>query len=203
MQDIKIEQWNDFEIRFVKRNDEWWAVLKDVCDVLGLRTDKAKSRLNKDHLSKVPLNTAGGKQEMLIVNEFGIYDTVFQSRKKEAIEFRYWIYEMVSELRKQSGLEGFEVFRMLDKEHQKEMMKSLRDSLSNPVRVDFIKANVISNKAVSTKYGFDKMIKKKDMSPDMLKDREPILEDTVKLMEVKDKFGLDIQVSNMIYERYN
>ena len=56
---------------------------------------------------------------MLIINEFGIYDTVFQSRKKEAVEFRYWVYEAIKSMRFAIGLEGFQVFRMLDKEHQK------------------------------------------------------------------------------------
>lgn len=42
-----------------------------------------------------------------------------------------------------SGLEGFQIFRMLDKEHQKEMMGKLSHALQHPVRVDFIKANTI------------------------------------------------------------
>lgn len=110
--------------------------------------------------------------------------------------------DMLSELRKATGLEGFEVFRMLDKEHQKEAMKTLRDNLRQPTRVDFIKANSITNKAISNRYGYPKMIKKKDMSPQMLADREPILEDTVELMGVKDKFNLDIGVSENIYKKY-
>lgn len=199
---MKIEKWNGYEIRFVMKNDEWWAVLKDICDALGLKTWKVKQRLKEDLLSKYTLKTKGGIQEMLIVNEFGIYDTVFQSRKQEAIDFREWVYKMLAELRKDIGLEGFQIFRMLDKGHQKEMMKHLRDSLKNPVRVDFIKANTITNKAVSTKHGYPKMVKKSDMTPQMLVEREEILEDTVELMSVNEKFDLGISVSEKVYNKH-
>ena len=140
---------------------------------------------------------------MLIVNEFGIYDAVFQSRKKEAKQFRRWVYDLLKELREAEGLAGFEIFRQLDKEHQKAEMKKLRDGLKQPVRVDFIKANTITNKAVSNKHGLPKMVKKGDMTPEMLKEREPILEDTVKLMGMKDEFGLDISVSDAVYKKYS
>lgn len=197
---MKTEIWNGYPIRFVENDGEWWAVLKDVCDALGLKTYDVSRRI-KDMVSTHNLETAGGKQQMLIVNEFGIYDTVFQSRKSEAKEFRYWVYEMLKQLRQATGLEGFQIFRMLDKEHQKEAMRHLQQSLRNPVRVDFIKANTIANKAISNRYGYPKMVKKADMTPQMLVEREPILEDTVELMGVNDKYDLGISVSEQIYKK--
>lgn len=197
---MKTEIWNGYPIRFVEKNGEWWAVLKDVCDALGLKTYDVSRRI-KDMVSTHNLETVGGKQQMLIVNEFGIYNTVFQSRKSEAKEFRYWVYEMLKQLRQATGLEGFQIFRMLDKEHQKEAMRHLQQSLKNPVRVDFIKANTIANKAISNRYGYPKMVKKADMTPQMLVEREPILEDTVELMGVNDKYDLGISVSEQIYKK--
>lgn len=197
---MKTEIWNGYPIRFVEKDGEWWAVLKDVCDALGLKTYDVSRRI-KDMVSTHNLETAGGKQQMLIVNEFGIYDTVFQSRKSEAKQFRYWVYEMLKQLRQATGLEGFQIFRMLDKEHQKEAMRHLQQSLKNPVRVDFIKANTIANKAISNRYGYPKMVKKADMTPQMLVEREPILEDMVELMGVNDKYDLGISVSEQIYKK--
>lgn len=92
---------------------------------------------------------------------------------------------------------------MMDKEHQKECMSLLQNGLKNPVRVNFIKANTVANKAISNKYGYSKMLKKNDMTPQMLVEREPILEDTVDLMKTKDKFGLDLSVSQLIYQKYS
>lgn len=201
---MKVENWSGHEIRFVEVKGEWWAVLKDVCDALGIYTKKAVQRLDGEVLKRyhVP-DSLGRDQEMLIVNEYGIYDTIFRSNKPEAKQFRRWVYDLLKELREADGLAGFEIFRQLDKEHQKAEMKKLRDGLKQPVRVDFIKANTITNKAVSNKHGLSKMVKKGDMTPEMLKEREPILEDTVKLMGMKDEFGLDISVSDAVYKKYS
>ena len=201
---MRKENWNGHGIRFVEVNGEWWAVLKDVCDALGLDTRMTSRRLEDEVLKRhVVDDSLGRDQEMLIVNEYGIYDTIFRSNKPEAKQFRRWVYDLLKELREADGLAGFQIFRQLDKEHQKAEMKKLRDGLKQPVRVDFIKANTITNKAVSNKHGLPKMVKKGDMTPEMLKVREPILEDTVKLMGMKDEFGLDISVSDAVYKKYS
>lgn len=197
---MKTELWNGYSIRFVEKDSEWWAVLKDVCAALNIQVRDVRRRLKDEVVSTHPIpDGLGREREMLIVNEFGVYDTVFQSRKPEAVEFRYWVYEMLKTLRQQTGLEGFQIFRMLDKEHQKEAMKRLHDSLHKPVRVDFIKANTIANKAISNKYGYPTMVKKSDMTPQMLEEREKILDDTVELMTTNDKFHLGLSVSEKIY----
>lgn len=199
----RTESWLGHEIRFVEKiPGEWWAVLADLTKALELSAREVGRRLPKDVVSKHPLSTAGGIQEMLVVNEYGIYETVFESRKKEAKEFKRWVFEIIKTLRQSTGLEGFQVFRMLDKDHQKEAMQKLRNSLTEPVRVDFIKANTIANKAVSSKYGHPKMIKKDQMTPDMLVSRQEILEDTVELMGTTERFGLNIGVSETIYKKH-
>lgn len=49
---MKVENWNGHAIRFVERNGEWWAVLKDVCDALGLQANLTARRLDNGVLSK-------------------------------------------------------------------------------------------------------------------------------------------------------
>lgn len=198
---MKVENWNGHKIRFVEKDGQWWAVLKDVCDALALRTDAVRNRLGDDPVSNGCVSDARGRsQEMLIVNEFGLYDTVFQSRKPEAKQFRHWVYTMLKNLREASGLEGYEVFKMLDREHQRKQMEALCRGLKRPVQVDFIKANTIANKAISNRYGYPKMVKKADMTSQMLTDREPVLEDTVQLMTLNYRYGLGVSVSEAIYQ---
>lgn len=201
---LKTENWNGHEIRFVEREDgEWWAVAADVATALGYRHTPHMLRVLEDDQKDVRIvDTPGGKQEMAIVSEIGIYTVIMRSRRKEAVQFQKWVYGVIRTLRQQTGLEGFQIFRMLDKEHQRAAMERLRQSLREPVRVDFIKANTIANKAVSTRYGYPKMLKKGEMSPEMLVDREPILDDTVELMSVVDRFGLPVKVSDAIYQKY-
>ena len=198
----KLENWNGNSIRFVEHNGEWWAVLSDITRALNLRTDKVRSRLEDDHLSRVGIKDRMGRtQETLIVNEFGIYEAIFSSRKKEAKQFKKWVFETIKQLRQVAGLEGFQVFRMLDKEHQKQAMAKLETGLKSVSKRDLIKANTIAKKAVSNKYGFSKMVGKSDMTESMLKDREEILDDTVELMVMRDKFELDFSVADTIYSR--
>ncbi|MBS6956062.1 MAG: phage repressor protein [Enterocloster asparagiformis] len=198
---MKTELWNGYPIRFVEITGEWWAVAKDVAKALGYR-DAHNMIRNLDQKDKGThfLSTPGGTQELLVITEFGIYDAVFSSHKPEAKAFKRWVFTVLKTLRHQSGIEGFQVFRMLDKEHQKEMMSKLNRRLKKPKRVDFIKANTIANKAVSIKHDYPKMVRKADMTPEMLVDRQELLEATVELMEIKDKYGLDLSVSEEVYK---
>lgn len=197
---MKTEIWNGHEIRFVNIDGEWWAVAKDIADALDYaETRTMTKRLKQKYLMSTVL--VGMNAKSLLLSEFGIYKAILGSHKPEAEEFEDWIFNIIKELRQSTGLEGFQVFRMLDKEHQKSAMKNLKKSLRKPARVDFIKANVIANKAVSNLHGFPKMVKKADMTPDMLVERQEILDETVELMGTKEKFGLDFSVAEKIYIR--
>lgn len=200
---IKVEKWNEYEIRFVEKDGEWWAVLADVCKALDLKTYHVKDRLEESLVSTDILTDANGRpHEYLIVNEFGIYDTIWSSRKPEAQAFKKWTYSILKLLREASGLEGFKVFRQLDEEYQKDRMTDIKVAIPNATKKHYCKANTIANKAVSLMHGLKKTIKKADMTPEMLKERQPILDDTVQLMTLQEKFNVDISVSKTIYDKY-
>jgi len=207
---MKTELWDGHNIRFVNHKGEWWAVAKDVCQALGLGSvTMALKRLDDDVCDLTSIEVTSDKkksrnsQEVNIINEFGVYKLIMTSRKAEAREFERWVFNIIKTLRKSTGLEGFEIFRLLDKEKQKEAMANLNSGLKKPIRIDFIKANTIANKAVSNKHGYPKMLKKADMPPDMLVDRQEILDDTVGLMTYKDKFNLNLSVSDEVYKMAN
>ena len=210
---MKIETWNGHSIRFIEREPgDWWAVALDVAEALEYKdcVNAIKQhcpQVVKHHLGvqtgiKSDGTPAQQTVQVNIIPERDVYRVVFRSNQPDAVSFQNWICDVLQELRRASGLEGFQVFRMLDKEHQKEMMHKLRDGLSHPVRVDFIKANTIANKAVSTNYGYPQMLKKDQMTPDMLLERQPILQDTVTLMEANDSFGLGLSISDAVYQKY-
>ena len=140
---MRIENWSGHDIRFVEHNGEWWAVLKDICDALGLRTAAVAQRLEPDMLERVPIegerNRPGKyKKEnydvisndvvkskkstntfyMLIVNDYGIYEALFASKRLEARKFRRWTADIMQKLRRSVGLEGYQVMRMTDPEIQ-------------------------------------------------------------------------------------
>ena len=199
---MKTEIWNGSKIRFVEIDNEWYAVAKDVAEALGYKdtVNALKKHVEKQDKLGCQITTSGQRRKVTVISEFGIYDLVFSSKLESAKKFKRWVFNVIKTLRESTGLQGFEVFRMLDKEHQKTAMNKLRDGLKRPVRVNFIKANTVANKAISNKYDYPKMIKKNEMTPQMLAERESILDDTVQLMELQDKYGLDLSVSKTIYE---
>ncbi|MFT8823674.1 Bro-N domain-containing protein [Liquorilactobacillus satsumensis] len=195
---MKTELWNGYQIRFVEIKNEWYGIAKDISDALDYRdANSMVKKLNKKYFVYAKMEDMN--QKYLALSELGIYKAIFGSHKPEAEQFQEWVFNVIKTLRTQSGLEGFEIFRTLDKEHQRKVMNQLNQSLSHPFRLNFIKANIVANKAVSNKFGFKKMVKKSNMTPQMLAEREHILEDVVNLMALQDKYGLNISVSKTIY----
>lgn len=162
-------------------------------------------RLDNEEKDTVRLKDSNkkGNPNITIISEIGIYEAIFGSELKEAKEFKRWVFNVIKSLREASDLEGFQIFRMLDKDHQKEAMRRLNSALAKPTKVDFIKANTIANKAVSNMFGYPKMLKKDEMTPEMLLKRQSILDDTVNLIAIDKSFNLGISVSEKIYQKYN
>lgn len=197
------EIFDDKEIRFIEKEGEYWAVAVDVAKALGYRDTYNMVRwIDDDDKDTHKVSTLGGLQKVVILSETGIYESIWNSRRDEAQEFKKWVKRVIKELRQATGLKGYEVFRMLDKQKQKEAMAIIQRAHKSDKPINYIKANTIANKAVSTAFGYKKMIGKDEMTPDMLEVRQAILDDVVKLTEAKQQFNLDIKVSKSIYDKY-
>ena len=201
--------FNDKEIRFIEKDDEYWVIASDVAKVLGFRDAFNATKYLPEHVrGTLKGSTTSDKkksrkfQDYTVINEKGIYRLVMRSNKPEAVDFQDWICDLLIELRQSTGLKGYEAFRMLDKEKQKEAMAIIRRAHKSDKQINYIKANTIANKAVSTAFGYEKMIGKEEMTPDMLEVRQIILDDVIKLTETKNQFNLDIKVSESIYDKY-
>ena len=92
-------------IRVQVINGETWFVAKDVCDNLGINKYRdAFTRLDDDERVYVLVDTLGGPQRVVAVNESGLYSLVFQSRKPGAKKFRKWVtMEVLPSIRKTGG----------------------------------------------------------------------------------------------------
>jgi prophage antirepressor-like protein len=121
-----INEWCGYSIRFVNIDGEWYAILKDICDALNLRTKDVSQRLDPSMIKRVPIETSkdglndirsrgeNKTRQMLAVNELGIYEALFASRRPEAHKFRQWTGTVLRKLRKCAGLEGYEIMRMTE-----------------------------------------------------------------------------------------
>ena len=90
------------KVRTIMLNDEPWFVAVDVCKTLGLTNSrKAVQRLEDDERTMFNIGRQGKTN---IVNEYGLYNLILASRKKEAKAFKRWItHEVIPAIRKTGG----------------------------------------------------------------------------------------------------
>ena len=86
--------------------NEPWFVAKDVCDVLGYSNyrDALSKHVFTEDVAKRDTLTGGGKQQVLWINESGLYCLIFGSKLSGALEFKHWITsEVLPSLRKRGS----------------------------------------------------------------------------------------------------
>jgi prophage antirepressor-like protein len=211
---MKVEDWNGHSVRFVEKGGEWRAVAKDVAEALGYEhpENAVTQHCKYPYTLKRGIEVTTGKKQdgapaiqkvnVVIIGEKDVYRLIFRSRKPEAEAFQDWVCDILKELRKSLGLSECEAFRLMDKEHQKAAMRKLNESLREPAKVDYIKANVMADKAVSVMHGYSKLVKKAEMDAAMLRDREAVLADVVELMALNERLGLGLSVSAAVYRKH-
>ncbi|MEO5368516.1 MAG: hypothetical protein H7833_00410 [Magnetococcus sp. DMHC-1] len=80
------------QIRIVARDGQPWFVAADVCAVLeNGNSRQVVSRLDEDEKGVHLMDTLGGKQEMTVISESGLYSLVLRSDKPQAKPFRKWV----------------------------------------------------------------------------------------------------------------
>ncbi|MFK4167206.1 phage antirepressor KilAC domain-containing protein [Paenibacillus lautus] len=88
------------EVRTIVVDNQPWFVAKDVCSALDIDTTQTR-RLDEDEKGLRLIQTLGGEQEMLTINEAGLYSLIIGSRKPEAKQFKRWItHEVIPSIRK-------------------------------------------------------------------------------------------------------
>ena len=170
------------------------TVLRKIEQILK-ETEPAQNGARCFHKSTY-IDVKGESRPMYFLNRDGFTFLVMGFTGKKATEWKWKFIEAFNQM------ERYINFRKADIQIQKNSMQFLHDNLEMPSTKDYIKANTIANKCISNLYGYPKMIKKSDMSPDMLEKREPVLKEIVELMAVKDKYDLDVSVAENIYKRY-
>ncbi len=109
MNELQIFENEEFgEIRTVTINNEPWFVGKDVATALGFTNsrDAIATHVFEEDKGVEPIDTPGGKQNMTVVNESGLYALVFGSRLDSAKKFKHWVTaEVLPSLRKTGSYE--------------------------------------------------------------------------------------------------
>ncbi len=127
--EIRYDSWRGNDIRFVNVNGEWYAVLKDVCDALGISNPRmVRYRIPLQYIEKVTISDVSStdvtynvdstdvmsrarhSQTMLVVNNRGIYHAFLGSRKLEAQKFVEW---MLGVIEREQGQQGYEDYQTM------------------------------------------------------------------------------------------
>lgn len=101
---IKVFENVDFgKVRIIEMNGEPWFVGKDVATILGYKETAKAIRTHVDEEDKgvSVLDTPGGKQEVVIINESGLYSLILSSKLPSAKDFKHWVTaEVLPSIRK-------------------------------------------------------------------------------------------------------
>lgn len=94
MNEMKIFVNSEFgKIQVIEKNGEPWFIGKEVAEILEY-TNPRKALI--DHVDEedkgvTKCDTLGGKQNMTIINESGLYSLVLSSKLPQAKAFKRWI----------------------------------------------------------------------------------------------------------------
>ena len=107
MSNIKIYENIEFgKIRVKEIGQVPWFVGKDIAEILGYANPLKAIREHVDDEDKGvnEMVTPGGRQQMVIINESGLYSLILSSKLPKAKEFKRWITnEVIPSIRKNGG----------------------------------------------------------------------------------------------------
>ena len=103
MNELKVFESEQFgKVRVIEHNDQVWFVAKDVCDVLEIQNPTMSLKnMEEDEVTKY--NLGGQHGETSIINESGLYNLIFKSRKDNAKKFKKWVTSVVLPSIRNSG----------------------------------------------------------------------------------------------------
>nr|DAI75328.1 MAG TPA: repressor domain protein [Caudoviricetes sp.] len=94
MNDLQIFENPEFgQVRTVEINGTPWLVGKDVATALGYKNprDAITRHVDAEDKDVVKHDTPSGEQEMLIINESGLYSLILSSKMPKAKAFKRWV----------------------------------------------------------------------------------------------------------------
>lgn len=102
---LQLFEYSGQQVRTLTIENEPWFVLADACKILDLSNPTmAATRIDSDDLSTAEvIDSRGRTQNARIVNESGLYDLAFMSRKPEARDFKRWVTREVLPTIRKSG----------------------------------------------------------------------------------------------------
>jgi len=104
---LDVFTYADQRVRTILIDGEPWFVLADVCSAIGVNNSRmVASRLADDEKGVSLIDTPGGRQNLTVVNESGMYVVILRSDSPEAEPFRRWVTHEVLPAIRRTGQYG-------------------------------------------------------------------------------------------------
>ena len=107
MNDIQIFKNEEFgQVRVITKENEPWFVGKDVAEVLGYSNPRKAiiDHVDEDDKGVTKCDTLGGSQNLITINESGLYSLILSSKLAGAKKFKRWVTsEVLPQIRKTGG----------------------------------------------------------------------------------------------------
>ena len=117
MNKLQIFNYEGSQVRTIQKESETWFVAADICSYFGLSNSRSVvGRLDDDEKGVSVVDTLGGKQQLTIINEAGLYHLLFtltpgnargmsqveiERRKEQLQQFKHWVtHEVIPSIRK-------------------------------------------------------------------------------------------------------
>ena len=140
MNNLRVFNFKESDVRVLDFEGELWFVAKDLCQILEIKNDRdAMDRLRDYEKSSVAITDGtSGNPNTTIVSESGMYRLVMTSRKPQAQAFQDWVVQEVlpsirktgkyrNEQKPKSAVELFEHALDCVKEHE-QRLKELEET---------------------------------------------------------------------------
>ncbi|MDI0267213.1 Bro-N domain-containing protein [Clostridioides difficile] len=161
MNNLQIFKNNDFgEIRTIGIDNEVWFVGKDVAEKLGYKdtSDALKRHIDDEDKRVGEIPTPRGKQNLIMINESGLYSLILSSKLPTAKKFKNWVTkEVLPSIRKTGSFN-------INRDNIKDVLIPI---MLNGMLAGFEQLSIENDKKIDTRFNqienkLDKKYKKQD-----------------------------------------
>ena len=151
MNELQIFNNEEFgTVRTVTIDNEPWFVGKDVAEALGYKNTRQALATNVMDEDKGvhSVDTPSGIQQMIIINESGLYALIFGSKLESAKRFKHWVTsEVLPSIRKTGSYDHFSPEMKAILMHDKKLVKMNErvTDLENNMTIDYGQQQVLGD----------------------------------------------------------
>lgn len=153
MNELQVFSFESNSVRALERDGQAWFVAKDAAKTLGYKNprDALSKHVDEEDKEVAKCDTLGGRQDIAIINESGLYCLVLSSKLPSAKKFKRWVTSEVLPALRKTGQ-----YQVKELSGQELMAKALIEAQSvlaaKDKQIEEMKPKVVFADAVATSH---------------------------------------------------